>query len=451
MFVERIISEGLSHFSYIAGDEDEAFVIDPRRDIDAYIKIAETNCCAIKFVFETHRNEDYLIGSLRLEKETGCRIIHSNRLDFGYGEPASEGEMFDIGGMKLKILETPGHSPESLSFVFFSSGEPWCVFTGDTLFYGNVGRADLLGKEKIVENASLMFDSLQKLLTLNDGVIVYPAHGSGSACGGDISDIPASTIGFERVSNPLLRVNREEFIERKKNEIIPLPPYFVRMAEQNQKGPNAFVHKKIKPMSAMEFEEAMPECTVVDTRSPLGFAGGHLKDSYNIWLHGMATFPGWILDYEKDILLVTERQEDVEIAGLYLARIGFDRIRGYLCDGILGWYSIGLPLEKSGVLTAGGLREKSKEEDMFVLDVRDREEYEEGHIPGSVNIYVGELEERVSEVPTDHPVVAVCGLGNRAGLGASILKRRGFERVYNLIGGTAAWKAKGYPTERENS
>ncbi len=449
MFIERIISEGLSHYSYIAGDNDVAFVIDPRRDIDAYVKIAETNCCTIKFVFETHRNEDYLIGSPGLQKETGCRIIHSNRLDFGYGEPAAEGETFDVGGMKLKVLETPGHSPESLSFVLFHSREPWCVFTGDTLFYGNVGRADLMGKEKVVENASLMFGSLHgKLLTLKDGVIVYPSHGSGSACGGSMSDMPASTVGFERASNPLLRMGREEFIERKKNEIIPLPPYFARMAEQNQKGPDALASKKIKPMGALEFKEAMPECTVVDMRSALGFAGGHLKGSYNIWLQGMATFPGWILDYAKDILLVTEREEDVELAGLYLARIGFDNVRGYLCEGILGWYSLGLPLEKSGVLTASGFRKKSKEENIFVLDVRSKEEYAEGHIPDAVNIYVGELEERADEVPSDRPVVAVCGLGNRSGIGASILKRRGFERVYNLIGGMTAWRAKGYPTVR---
>ncbi len=448
MFIERIVSEGLSHFSYICGENDEAFVIDPRRDIDAYVKIAESNCCTIKFVFETHRNEDYLVGSQGLEKETGCRIIHSKRLDFGYGNPAIEEETFHIGCMKLKVLETPGHSPESVSLVLFPSGKPWCVFTGDTLFYGNVGRTDLLGKEKVVENASLMFDSLQKLLALNDGVIVYPAHGSGSACGGDMSDIPASTIGFEKASNLFLNISREEFIERKQNENIPLPPYFAQMAEQNQKGPSPLAAQKIKPMGALEFQEAMPECSVIDTRSPLGFAGGYLKGSYNIWLHGMATFPGWILDYEKDILLITEREEDVRLARLYLARIGFDKIRGYLCDGILGWYSLGLPLEKSGVLTAGGLLEKSKEEDVFVLDVRDREEYAEGHIPGAVNIYVGELEERANEVPSDLPVVVVCGLGNRAGLGASVLKRHGFDKVYNLIGGMHAWKAKGYPTER---
>ncbi|MCZ7355534.1 MAG: MBL fold metallo-hydrolase [Candidatus Methanoperedens sp.] len=448
MFLERIISDGLTHYSYIAGDNGEAFIIDPRRDIDPYIKIAEANCCQIKFVFETHRNEDYLIGSLELEKETGCRIIHSDRLDFGYGEPVTGGDTFDIGGMNLNIIETPGHSPESLSFVLYlSQNEPWAVFTGDALFYGNVGRTDLLGREKTSECASLLFDSLHgKFLTLGDGVIIYPAHGSGSACGGSMSDVPVSTIGCERTSNPLLRMGRDEFIGVKKNEIIPLPPYFALMAEQNLYGPKLLELRKIKPVDVSMFVEAMPECSVIDTRSPLAFAGGHVRGSYNIWLYGLATFPGWILDYDKDVLLVTERPEDVELARLYLARIGFDRLRGHLCEGIWGWYSRGMPLERSGVLTASGLREN--EEDMLVLDVRDSEEYAEGHIPGALNIYVGELEKKIAEIPPGRPVVAVCGSGNRAGLGASILKRQGIEKVYNLIGGMTAWKEKGYPTER---
>jgi len=210
MFIERIDSEGLAHYSYIAGDGGEAFVVDPRRDVDSYIKIAEGNCCKIRFVFETHRNEDYLIGSLELKRLADCRIIHSDRLDFGYGEPATEGDVFDIGGMRLKVLETPGHSPESLSFVLYLSATeavPWSVFTGDALFYGNVGRTDLLGKDKTTEYAAKLYDSLHgKLLQLGDSVIVYPAHGLGSACGGDMSDIEISTIGYERATNAMLKV-----------------------------------------------------------------------------------------------------------------------------------------------------------------------------------------------------------------------------------------------------
>jgi len=452
MFIERLVSEGLAHFSYVAGNDNDAFVVDPKRDVNQYIEIARSNCCMIRFVFETHRNEDYLVGSLELEKLTGCRIIHSNRLDFGYGEPATENETFDIGSMRIRIIETPGHSPESVSFVLYpSSGEiPFAVFTGDALFYGNVGRTDLSGKEKTAEYASLLYDSLHgKLLPLGDGTTLYPAHGAGSACGGTMSDIVISTIGYERSTNPMLGIMREEFIERKKRENIPLPPYFARMADHNLKGPQLLEPNLVKPMDALRFANVVMDCTVVDTRSPLSFAGGHIKDSYNIWLRGLPNFAGWILDYDRDILLITERQEDVETAKLYLSRIGLDKIRGYLCEGIDEWKNRGMPLEQSGMYTVDGLYGKPKEKDLFVLDVREKEEYAHDHIPGAVNIYVGELEKRLAEIPSDRSVVCACSTGNRSGLGASILERGGFKKVYNLIGGMTAWKEKGYPAVTE--
>lgn len=454
MFIEKLVSKGLAHFSYISGNDKDAFVVDPRRDVDSYIEIAKSKCCRIRYVFETHCNEDYLIGSLELEKRTGCRIIHSNRIDFGYGEPTAESDTFDIGGMKIKVIETPGHSPDSLSFVLYpSSGEiPLAVFTGDALFYGNVGRTDLFGREKTGEYASMLYDSLHgKLLPSGDGTIVYPAHGKGSACGGAMADIVISTIGYERTTNPMLGLTREEFIEMKKRENIPLPPYFARMADHNLKGPQFLEPGRIEPMDAPTFASVMANSILVDTRSPLSFASAHIKGSYNIWLGGLPAFAGWIVDYEKDILLVTERQEDVEEAVRYLARIGFDKARGYLCKGIEDWEVHGMMLEQSGIYTVDNLslHEKLAENELFVLDVRKKEEYTEGHIPGAVNIYVGELEKRLSEVPQDRPVVSVCSTGNRSGIGASILARGNFKNVYNLIGGMKAWKEKGYPANKD--
>lgn len=450
MFIEKIVSEGLAHNSYIAGDDSEAFVVDPKRDVDSYIDIADSNCARIRFVFETHRNEDYLIGSQDLESLTGCRIIHGGHLDFGYGEPARDGDIFNIGRLSLRALETPGHTPESLCFVLyppFQEEIPCVVFTGDALFYGDVGRTDLRGEEMKGELASALYDSLhKKLLPLGEHVIVYPAHGAGSSCGGNIADLAISTIGYERATNPMLSLSREEFIERKRREMLLLPPYFTRMREHNLIGPALLDRKRIEPMDAPGFAEVMGECTVVDTRSPLSFAGGHLKGSYNIWLRGLPRFAGWTLEYEKDILLVTERQEDVEIARLYLVRVGFDRVRGYLCEGIEDWHIRGMPLEQSGVYTVADLYNRiERGEKMFLLDVRGKDEYAQGHIPSAANIYVGELERRLNEVPSDLPVVSVCSAGNRSGLGASILARHGYRRVYNLIGGTTAWREKGYP------
>ncbi|HEY9204424.1 MAG TPA: rhodanese-like domain-containing protein, partial [Candidatus Methanoperedens sp.] len=393
MFIEKIISEGLAHQSYIAGDGGEAFIVDPKRDIGSYLKIADSKCHRIRFVFETHRNEDYLVGSLELERQTGCRVIHGYRLDFGYGEPARDGDTFDIGSMRLLVVETPGHSPESLSFVLYPTAmqeTPWIVFTGDTLFYGNAGRIDLLGEEKKLELASHLYDSLHgKLMALGDQVIVYPGHGTGSACGGDITDIPISTIGYERATNPILKLSKEEFITRKMKEVIPLPPYFARMADENRIGPPLVERTRVEPLDAPAFAEIMHDCAVIDTRSPLSFAGGNIPGSYNIWLDGLATFAGWVLGYDKDVLLITERQEDVNTARTYLMRIGFDRIRGYLCNGIEEWKNRGMALSISEVDTVTGLYEKLKEKkDMFLLDVREKDEYANGHVPGAVNIYV---------------------------------------------------------------
>ncbi|KCZ71040.1 Rhodanese-related sulfurtransferase [Candidatus Methanoperedens nitroreducens] len=454
MFVEKIVSEGLAHNSYIVGDYTEALVVDPKRDVDSYIDVADSKCCRIRFVFETHRNEDYLIGSRELEHLTGCRIIHGGHLDFGYGEPAREGDIFNIGRLMLKVLETPGHTPESLSYLLYPPSKediPWVVFTGDALFYGDVGRTDLRGEEMKSELASTLYDSLhEKLMPLGEHTIVYPAHGAGSSCGGNISDLAVSTIGYERATNPMLSLSREEFIEKKKMENIPIPLYFKMMHEQNQRGPALINIKRAEPMDAFMFAEAIPDCITIDTRSPLSFASGHIKGSYNIWMEGMAKFPGWILEYEKDILLITERQEDVETARRYLARIGFDDIRGSLCKGIEDWQNRGMPLEQSGVYTVADLYERLKErKDMFLLDVREKGEYASGHIPGAINIYVGELERRLQEVPSVQPIVSICSAGNRSGLAASILKRRGYRQVYNLIGGTTAWKEKSYPTEKQ--
>src|SRR3972149_5070217 len=310
MFIRKIVAEGLAHNSYIVGDYDEAFVVDPKRDVDPFIEVADGECCKIRFVFETHRNEDYLIGSRELENMVGCRIMHGGHLDFGYGEPAWDGDVFNIGRLIVRVLETPGHTPESLSFVLFPTGKdiPLAVFTGDALFYGDVGRTDLRGEEKKNECAFSLYDSLHgKLLPLGDHVVVYPAHGSGSACGGNIADLEISTIGYERATNPVLGFSKEEFIERKRMETLLLPPYFERMREHNQKGPELLNMKRIKPMDALMIEEAMPHCTVIDTRSPLSFAGGHISGSRHIWMKGISRFAGWIIEYEKDILLVNER------------------------------------------------------------------------------------------------------------------------------------------------
>lgn len=447
MFFKKIESEGLAHYSYIVIDGDEAFVIDPKRDIDSYIDIADSMCSKISYVFETHRNEDYLIGSIELQRLTNCKIIHGN-LDFGYGEITSEGSTFKIGGLKLGVIQTPGHSPESLSYVLYPGRNPWGVFTGDTLFYGSIGRTDLLGKNKTEECTSAIYDSIHnKIINLGGNVLIFPGHGPGTLCGNAIADIPMSTIGFELKINPMLNLSKEKFIELKKKEDIPLPPYFSKMSKDNLKGPDLYNVERIEPLNVSSFEKMMNNCIVLDTRSPQSFASGHITGSYNIWLDGLVNFAGWILDYDKDILLITERQVDTEIVRKNLMRIGFDRIRGYLCEGIRDWQNIGKTLEQSGIETVDNLYKKEKK-DLFLLDVRDKKEFKSGHISQANNIYIGDLENRLKEVPLNRPIISICSIGNRAGIGASILKRHGYN-VFNLLGGMSAWNEKGYPIKKE--
>lgn len=450
MFFKKIESEGLAHNSYLVGDEEQAFVIDPKRDVDSYIDIADSMCTKICYVFETHKNEDYLIGSRELQILTDCRIIHGN-LSFGYGDIASTGSTFKIGELKLGVIQTPGHTPESLSYVLYKDYKeeiPWAVFTGDALFYGSVGRTDLFGKNKIEECASALYDSIyNKILPLGENVLIYPGHGPGTACGTAIADIPISTIGFESKTNPMLSLSKDEFIERKKKEDIPIPPYFIKMSKENL-NPYIYNLKRIEPINVSKFEKIMKSCMVLDIRSPHSFASGHVAGSYNIWLEGLAKYAGWIIDYDKDILLISERRNDIEIASRYLMRIGFDRIRGYLCGGITDWQNSGMPLEQSGVENVDSLYEKLKEKkNMFLLDVREKDEYESGHIQHATNIYIGDLENRLEEVPLDKPIISICSAGNRAGLGASILKRHKYD-VFNLLGGMSAWKEKGLPTKK---
>jgi hydroxyacylglutathione hydrolase len=458
MYFEKIISEGLEHNSYFVEDGGYAFVIDPRIDIDIYLDIADKLCAKMLYVFETHRNEDYLAGSKELQKITGCQIIHGN-LDFNYGEIAPAGSIFDIGNIWIKVIETPGHSPESLSYVMYMKGIPWAIFTGDSLFYGSTGRVDLFGHQNINEFALALYNSVNKILTLGNDVLVYPAHGAGTACGGDIADIPLSTIGYELKTNPILNLKMDEFIEMKKEENIPLPPYFERMARENLKG-YVLYKNRIRCMDAKNFKEEYmsedQEYIILDTRSPLSFASGHIPNSYNIWLKGLPKFAGWILDYDKNILIVSERMEDINKIEIYLARIGFNKIEGYLCGGIEEWKNLGFPLEQSGVITVDDLDQKIKEgKDLFLLDVRGKDEFDSGHIHDAKNIYIGELEKRLPK-PKDSgeigegekSIISMCEAGNRASLGVSILKRHGYKNVFNLMGGMGAWRERGYKTEK---
>ncbi len=452
MIIERIKSEGIAHLSYFLGSEREAVVIDPRRDCQVYLDLAQQKEMNIKYIFETHRNEDFVIGSVELAHLTQAKIFHGPGLDFKYGERLKDGQEFVFGVLKLTAIHTPGHTPESMSYILrdLTAGEePVMVFTGDALFVGDVGRTDFNGSG----SAEKLYDSIfNKILALGDSVILCPAHGAGSICGSSISKREHSTLGLERVQNPVLqKKSKEDFIKFKDAEHHELPPYFRKMEEYNLNGPPLLDHLPTpSPLSPQTFQGWMKQgAMIVDTRMPPDFGAAYIKGSYNIWLDGLPTFAGWVLSYDTPILLVVEDRAHINQAVRSLIRLGYDQIIGYLYRGVEAWYNKALPIEQLGLLTAQELKNRLDQGDEFVLlDVRDNEEWENGHIEDVLHIYVGHLEERLNEVPRDRHIMVVCGTGERASLGASILRREGYYEVYNLLGGMTAWKNAEYPLVR---
>lgn len=455
MRLETIKSQGLAQTSYYLSDRGEAAVIDPRRDIHDYIELAKEDCAEILYAFETHRNEDYVIGSLELKDVTGAEICHSGETRFGYGDhDLADGDTFKVGRLRVECLHTPGHTRDSICYAVHNSprGGPFMVFTGDTLFVGDVGRTDLPGLDTWEEMSGLLHDSLHgKLLPLGDSVIVYPSHTAGSICGSHIGARDVTTIGYERRTNPQLSLGREGFIRERLANHMLRPPYFGRMEEWNLNGPpllkDAPVPRLLLPDS-FEEERGKPNGVVVDTRQSDAFAGSHIPGSISIWLGYMAYFPGWILGYDQRLLLVNERKEDASAAIRYLHRIGFDDIVGYLCPGIGAWRNMGKPIETLGSLSVDEFREVTEKGGVTVLDVREDGEWDRGHVEGAMHVYVGHLKNRLQEVPKDRPVVAVCASGRRSSIAASILKAEGYD-VSNVQGGMNAWYSRRYPLSRE--
>lgn len=452
MIFERIKSEGLAHLSYFVGSGNEAIVIDPRRDCQIYFDIARREGMKIKYIFETHRNEDYVIGSLELKELTDAEIYHGKGVDFKYGIFVSDEQEFNFGSMKLTALHTPGHTDESMSYAltYPESGKaPLMVFTGDALFVGDVGRTDLYGPEEIPRMAANLYESIfNKILPLGDGVILCPAHGAGSLCGGAISKREYSTLGLERIQNPALqRTDKEKFIKFKLEEKLEFPPYFKKMEQYNLQGPPLLKGLPVPELLfPKEFVKEMEKgAMVVDTRMPHSFGGAHIKGSYGIWLKGLPYYAGWVLPYDKPILLVLEEKDQLETAVSYLVRIGYDSIAGFLNGGISSWYMKALPVESLNLISVQSLKDKiEKNEEMVILDVRRDEEWEKGHIEGARHVYVGHLEENLDKVPRNSPIIVYCDSSRRSNIAASILKKNGYDMVYNVLGSMTAWKNAGY-------
>jgi hydroxyacylglutathione hydrolase len=454
MFIEKIRSEGLAHLSWMIGGDGEAAVIDPRRDCDIYSEIAAEHGCRITHVFETHRNEDLLSGARILADRTGARVLHGPNAagDVVYAETTTDGDEYDIGDVRIRVLETPGHTDDSLSFAYFDpefGDEAVGVFTGDALFVGDVGRTDFY-PDRRREVAGLLYDSLQKLLALGDQAVIHPAHGAGSVCGDAMADREVSTIGYERLNNPRLQIaDREAFIDAKVDEHHRQPPYFKQMEAGNLEGA-APADRPLQPVALDEgrFDEAIAGRVVLDLRSASAWLGAHLPASLAIPEGMVASFAGWFLAPDDELLLVAENARQAERAARSLARIGYDRICGYLVPSLPAWAAAGQDFGHVSVIDAGEVERRLGQDDAdwTLLDVRDDDEVEAGRIPGSVNAYVGELPERLRALERDRRYTVMCGSGSRATIAASLLLRHGFEHVDLFLGSFAAWTAEGLDT-----
>ncbi|WP_434130624.1 MBL fold metallo-hydrolase [Methylocaldum sp. GT1BB] len=461
MFLETIKSEGLSHLSYMLGDESAGVcaVVDPRRDIQIYLEIAKDRDVRISHILETHVHEDFVSGSRELAAQTGATIYagESNERTFDH-EAVKDGDTIRIGNLSLQALHTPGYTPEHVCYRV-SGGKgaeaPWGVFTGDTLFCGDIGRTDLLGKEEADGMTRRLYHSLfDKLLPLGDELTIYPAHGKGSPCGGNIGDRLISTLGYERRHNPkLLADNEDEFVKNQLGSLQPAPFYYAHLKDVNTHGPRVLACVPPIPMlepHVFQIEMGKPDTVVLDTREIEAFGGGHIQGALNIALREeFPTWAGWTLRPNQRILLVLAEEDDLETVQRHLLRIGFEKIDGYLGKGMRGWFEAGLPFDRMPEMSVHQLKGRidSGRSDLQVLDVRSPAEWNQGRIPGALHLYAPFLPDHLHSFDRTKPIVTYCGSGYRSSIAASLLKRGGFKEVYNIPGSMKAWKAAGYRLE----
>lgn len=460
MILKQFYLGCLSQASYLLGDKASrtAAVVDPRRDVRVYLDFAGTRGLVIRHVLLTHFHADFASGHLELQAR-GARIYlgRRGRADYAF-TPLKEGDAVEFGRTRIAALETPGHTPEALSFLVFdlarSARRPKAVLTGDTLFIGDVGRPDLLVSRGLGarELAGLLYDSLRKkILPLPDATLVYPAHGAGSLCGKNISTDTVSTIGDQRRRNYALQaMSRKAFISMITAAQPPAPAYFAHDADYNRRRRPTLersLRRGLKALPLAEFLKARRRSQVLDVRDPSDFEGAHLLGSVNVGLNGrFASWAGAVLDPFRSILLIAPPGMESE-AALRLGRIGFDRLGGFLKEGMLALDGRPELLGETERVTATALASLLKSNrPPFVLDVRAPGEWRENRVAGGVNIPLDLLAGRAGSLPRRRPIVAHCLSGYRSAIAVSLLKRAGLERVSDLVGGISAWRAEGLPT-----
>jgi hydroxyacylglutathione hydrolase len=441
----------LAHASYLIGSSGEAAVVDPQRDVQQYIDAANERGLRIRYVIETHIHADFVSGHSELAGRTGAEIV------FGAAAGAEvphravrDGDELRVGDVVLRALETPGHTPESISWLVMDGDAPHKLLTGDTLFIGDVGRPDLAGSRGYTsaQMAALLYDSLhQKLLTLDDSVEVWPAHGAGSACGRNISTERSSTIGQQRRINYALQpMTREAFVSMMTADLPPAPRYFPFDAEINRRGAPA-LPAGVAALSPAEVECARDRGAIVlDVRDSIAFGAQHVPGSINIGLRGQfASWAGTLLENDREIVIVAADEAAANEAGMRLARVGLENVEGSLLGGVDAWRESGRALVSLPQMSVDELR--GSLDGLQILDVRRRSEYDSGHVPTAVHVPLDFFDEHLQNIDRTRPAALICASGYRSSAAASLLRRHTTQPLVNVTGGTAAWIAAGYEAE----
>lgn len=444
MEIIKIKSDSIAHLSYLIIDGDKACVIDPRRQAKIYLDKAHEKGARIEYIFETHRNEDLVTGSRELQRYIQAKVLHGTGLEFEYGTFVNDGDEFVLNDVKLAVLETPGHTPESLSFALYpekDSEKALAVFTGDALFVDDVGRTDFFPDEK-EKYAGLLYDSIhEKILPLGDHVVLYPAHGAGSVCGGGIADREVSTLGHERIHNPMLKLERPEFIKKKVNENHQMPPYFEKMEELNLKGNDAPVlsYKTLDLIGVENLKE--DECVIVDIREPESFLGCHIPGSISIPQNMLGAYAGYFIDYSRPVVLVTDGIDQAREAEFSLRLLGFDNIKSMLNGGVGAYETSGKNLQRLKSVDAHQVSTLIKTNEANLIDVRKPDEWEDGVIGSPQKIFLGDVLKRLDEIDKERPKVVYCGSGRRATIAASLLQKEGVKNIKVFMGSMQAYQA----------
>jgi hydroxyacylglutathione hydrolase len=446
MFFRQVLHEDLGCASYVIADGGEAAIIDPKWDVDEYLGLAHEHDFRIRHILETHNHADHVSGKGRLARATGAAIHvpEKAKVEFEH-EPIAEGDSVTVGDVKISALTTPGHRPEHTAYLVSDASrgdDPWLVLTGDSLFIADLARPDLAVEPK--EGARGLFRSMQRLLELDDFAETWPGHIGGSLCGGaGMSEKPGSTIGFERRFNLLLKEKDEDVFVRSLTEnLAPQPPNFKRIVELNR-GPLLTEAAVIEPLAPQAVKQRLDAGGVlVDGREPRDFDAAHVPGSINVTMSkgAVGTRAAWIVDPESEVLLTAASDEEALRLGRLLEAVGFRELGGYLVGGVVAWRENGLKIATTPAIDARALADRVRADDVVLLDVREQDEWEEGHVPGSLHVPYHELRDGVPAQLRNggKPLAVACSAGNRSSIAASLLQRAGVEDVVHVAEGGIA-------------